>query len=223
MKLVLARSLALLSLALPAWGSSTSDALMRVGLGPDALAAAGVTSGEVAGLVEDVEDHLTANPSDLSDADGDYAEARAEVDRLERLVRSGQATAQEVSDLATEKSALSTAESDRQTAIDAIFDAGTASLSAGEKAALENIRDNAHWGTPIEFLVVDRTDLEWLDLREALADEEAAAEEGVAQDPTCASLLSTERSDSDVPAAKTAYDTNVSSVRSSWESTVSGS
>jgi hypothetical protein len=209
-------------LAPPALATDPADALMRAGLDPDALAAAGVASGDVAGIVEDVETWLAANPTALSSADSDYEDARAEVDRLRRLVRSGMAIAQDVTELAAAKSSLATAGNDRDTATDAIFAAATADLTGGETSTLATIRGNRAWGLSIEFHAKDRSESSWVSLRDALSNEKVALAEGTSVDSACATLLAAERADADVSAAKTAFDTNVSAVTSSWQSAVSG-
>jgi chromosome segregation ATPase len=173
--------------------------------------------------VEDVEDYLDTNPTELSSADAAYLSAQADVASLKKLVRSGQANLQDVTDLATAEAALATAESSRDAALDAIFDAGVAGLSGTQSTALSNIRANKSWGTPIEFMVKNRSDQGWLDLAEALTDERVSDLEETSADPACAALLQSERSDSDVSTAKTAFDTNLAAVQSSWTSAVSGS
>lgn len=214
----------LLIAAMPSIAAAdTADSLMRAGLGPDALAAAGISSGEVATLIADAETYIDANSTELSDADADYVSLRAEVDALRRKVRSGQASAEEISSLATKQSQLATAESDRESAIEAIFDAATDSLSAAEKTALANIQANRTWATPIEFLVINRTDQQWLDLSEALTNEAVANEEGTAVEAACANLLLTERAKTEVASAKTNFDANVSAVTTAWNTAVSGS
>jgi hypothetical protein len=132
------------------------------------------------------------------------------------------ATAQDVTDLGTAKSMLATAGSDRETALDAIFSAGTADLTGGEATVLATIRGNRAWSLPIEFHAMDRSETAWVALRDALANEALAQEEGTSVDSAAATLLAAERADADVSAAKTSWDTNVAAVTSSWQSAVSG-
>lgn len=203
--------------------ADTADSLMRAGLDPDSLAAAGVTSGEIATVVADAETYIDANSSELSGADSHYVTLRSEVDALRRKVRSGQASIEEIASLATKQDELATAASDRESAIEAIFDAATDSLSAGEKTALANIQANRSWATAIEFLVINRTDQQWLALTEALTNEAVATEEGTSVETACASLLLTERAKSEVSSAKTSFDANASAVASAWDTAVNGS
>lgn len=203
--------------------ADTGDSLMRAGLDPDALAAAGVTSGEIETIVADAESYIDENSTELSDADAEYVSLRSQVDALRRKVRSGQASSEEIASLATKQGELASAESGREAAIEAIFDAATESLSAAEKTALSNIQANRAWATAIEFLVINRTDQQWLDLTEALTNEAVANEEGTSVEPACASLLLTERAKSEVSSAKTSFDANASAVATAWNTAVNGS
>lgn len=203
-------------------GTSLEDALLRVGLDGEAMAAAGLTTAQVDLAVEGVDDYLVANPDELSDADADYASARAEADRLRRLVRAGTASAQDVTDLATAESELATAITDRDAALDALCQAGLDELPTAEADLLETICLNRSWGLPTEFLVKDRTEAQWVALREALADERISDEYGESPASASSTLLSTERADADVAAAKTDLDTNLTSIQSAWDSAVAG-
>ncbi len=223
MKLAVLAPLFLVAVSSPALADGLSDTLMRAGLGPDALAASGVAASEVAGVVTDVQDYIDGNSTALSDADSVYLAAQQSVESLKKLVRSGKATAQDVADLATAQSLLDAAGANREAALDDLFDAGVDGLTVAQNTALANVRANDHWGLPIEFLVKNRTDQGWLDLSEALTNERVSAEEGISASPACVTLLLSERSDSAVAAAKTAYDTNRSAVQTSWDSAVSGS
>lgn len=188
-----------------------------VGLGPVELASAGLSSTQTTAVVEDVLAEWNADPDALPDAQADYVSAKQEKQRLERLVRSGRATASEVTALHTAISDFAYAESARQVVLDALFDAGVADLSTDEVDCLETIRDNAGQTAPIEYRVVTRTESEWLDLDEALANESIAAEYGETPAAECVTHVATVRSDSDVSAAMTACDTNLSAVRTAWD------
>ena len=196
------------------------EALLRSGLDADALAAAGVTAdADATEVVDDVKAHLVTGLTDLRDADSDYATQRNLVDSLRRKVRSGLASQEEITQLATAKTDLATATSDRETALDAIFDAGTADLSQSSTDLLETIRGNRHWKLPLEFLTGDRTEQEWVDLRDALADERISANfEGEEVSAGSASLLSTCRAVQCVSTARSNLDTHCGHIQAAWDS-----
>ena len=223
MKLAIALAAATVLLSSQTHATDVGDVLLRAGLDAEALAAAGLASGSVASVVDEVDEHLAANPNDLTTADQDHATASTEVDRLRRLVRGGKATAQDVADLAAAKQDLADAADARDAALDAIFAAGTADLAASVADTLATIRANRSWGVPVEFLSKDRADADWIALRDALTNEKIAAAEGTAVDAACASLLLAERADPAVSAAKTAHDANFAAVEAAWTTAVGGS
>ena len=213
-------TLALLASALlvPAPDAATA---IRAGLGAEALSAAGVTAAEVAGVLGDLEESDAYVNGDLATADAAYSEARGRVDELRRLVKSGQGTEQDVVDLATAKSDLAEGEADQETALDALFTAGAATLSAGEKATLDQIRANAdRRGFPTELLVVSRTDQQWIDLRKALDHEKVCLKTGETVHETYATLLANARGAAAVSQAKANLDSTLAAVRTAWDAAV---
>ncbi len=90
-----------------------------------------------------------------------------------------------------------------------------------QRETLTAIRANAHWKLPTEFLVVERTEAEWVELRAALANERIAARNEEAPNEQRQALLGTARANPAVAAAKTALDANLATVKQSWN-TVTG-
>ena len=197
------------------------DALTRVKLTPEHLAASQVATGEVSGVVADVETHLAVTLLDLPSADQEYGLAKADCDRLRRKVRSGLATNEEITACQAAIQRLDTAESDLDVVLDAILEAGIADLSAAQKAALRTLRSNrSTWNMPLEFMTVDRTEPEWVRLREALANERICAESGEDPDADEQAHLASCRAEQDVAAAKVHMDTHLSAIQSAWDSAV---
>lgn len=201
--------------------TATAATLTRVSLDPQALAAAGLGTGEVSELVNDAYAYLTQNPTALSSADADYADARRDVDALRRKAKSGLASAQEVSDLATAKSDLASATSARDSALDGIFDAAVADLSQAKKDLLATIRKNRGWGFACCYLVADRSEGDWVKLRDALANEKISAKLGEAVDPACSSFLGSVKGETAVSAAIVAQGSGLSSVKGAWNTALS--
>lgn len=197
-------------------------ALIRAGLDADALAASGLTTQETTDVVEDFAVAMAAELDRLADADADYAEARVTTDALRRKVRSGLASEQEASDLQTAKFSLSTAESARQATLDDWFEAGTASLAGAKTATLATLRSNRDWKLPVEFLVVDRSEEEWVAVRKALANERICAKYEDPPDVGMQASLATWRAAPACAAAKVAFDLNGDSVRAAWDAAIEG-
>ena len=201
--------------------SSTVDVgLRRVGIRPESLAAAGVSSPSLGTLLEGADDWFVANPSALPNADAAYADARVTRDQLLRKVQSGLATDQEVIDLQQAEAAFDAAELDRTAALDQLFQAASAELSAAQVATLSQIRANARWKFPEHFLVEERDQATWVELRDALANERIAPRFEEEPDAGCQSFLSTMRARPAVSEAEANSDTYLATLQASWDASL---
>jgi hypothetical protein len=205
-----------LSLTPPADFPST---LIRSGLDPKALAAAGVSSGSISSVLAAAASQINSAPTALSSADDALAAARTQVDQLTTKIQSGHGTQDDITALATANSGLATATSQRQATLDAIFSAATANLTNAQQTALATIRANRSWDLPLEFLTVNREQSEWVAVRDALANERVAVSLPDSLNQTAQSNLATWRADPSVSAAKSSLDSNLSGVTTSWNST----
>jgi len=197
-------------------------ALIRAGLDPEALATAGLSSQDAANVVGSFSSAMASEPGRLEKADADYAAARVESDALRRKIRSGLASAEEIKEFQSAKSALSSAEGDRADTLDDWFSDAVVGLSEAKVDALTTLRENRHWKLPIEFLVIDRTEQEWVSVREALNNERISAKYGDPADATHQADLSTWRSDAACSAAKANSDANSASIKAAWTSATGG-
>ena len=200
--------------------SDLEVALLRADLGPEALTAAGALATDVTTLVTAAQQYMTLNPGVLDSADAAFADARVDVDQLTRLIRSGQGTAQDVQDLGTAQAAMSSAETQRDGVLDAVVTAGAALFTPGEQQTLATIKANSSWDLPIEFLVVNRTEPDWVLLRECLANERIAAAEGEAADPDCQTTLTQLRGDPAVITATNNLTMNLAAVTAAWHDAI---
>jgi hypothetical protein len=193
--------------------------LIRAGLDPKALAAAGVSSQTVSSVLAAAATQMSSAPADLSNADASYASARTEVDQLTAKIQSGQGSQDDIATLATAQTNLASATSQRQAALDAIFNAATANISNAQKTALSTIRTNrAAWDLPLEFLVVNREQSEWVAVRDALANERIAVSLPDSLNTNAQASLATWRADPAVSSAKSSSDANLASITTSWNS-----
>ena len=197
-----------------------ASAVIRVGLGPPALAAAGVAGGEVADIISDFAASDQAQTGALAAADAACRSARSAAGKLQRLIRSGKASAEEVSAYQIAKADLTQAEADRQAVLDALFAAAIQDLAAGKQAILTQIRANQARNLPIEFLVESRTDQQWLDLKKALQHEKVCLQLELDLDPEIEAALATWRGKTAVSTAKANLDGNGASVTAAWDSAV---
>jgi hypothetical protein len=204
----------------PILTDDVDTALIRAGLDPQALAAVGVSANAVSGIVASFRDAMELEPVRLSTADTQYSAARVESDRLRRLIESGKGSAQDVTSYQTQVQALTTATSARASALAAFKTAATQNLSANQIAMLGRIKANRVRELPVEFLVIDRSDAEWVSLRDALANERVAAKHGEEPDAAQQAALATWRSNASVSAAKVSLDTNGATVKAAWTAAV---
>ena len=198
-------------------GNDVGSAMQRVGLVADCLAAAGVTSGDVSTIVDDVTTYMNANHGSLLSADSDVSDARGRVGRFTRLIQSGTRDRDTVDALATARSDLATAEGDQQRLLDGLFDAATASLEQSEVDTLIVLRGQTGWTMPIQYLCLARTDADLLQLRNAIAHTRIAADRGEDVDPSVEAFLTSRDGQSEVVAASTAVTTHLASVRSTLD------
>ncbi|HKW11969.1 MAG TPA: hypothetical protein VJO33_16405 [Gemmatimonadaceae bacterium] len=197
-------------------------ALLRAGLSAETLTASGVSSQQVSTIVSNARAELVAHPTRITEDDATYATARASADALQRKIESGLATQQEIASFATATAALESAQNERQAALDAVFSAATISLNQSQITLLQTMQANHAWKLPTEFLTVERTETEWISLRDALSNERIAAKYGNEANGACQSLLATARANPTVAAAKANAVANLAMVSTTWNSASAG-
>ncbi len=197
--------------------AEVGTALLRVGLDPQALAAAGVTPGAASGVVADAAEHLTSDAAALALADSAFAQARGECDTLRRIIQSGRATPQQLAAYQAAKLQRQQAQAQREELLQQLFDDATAGITNAQRGALATIRGNRDWGLPVEFLVVDRAEAQWIELRDCLANESIAQEYGEDPDPQAQAFLAEARSNPFVALAGANLQTSLDLVSSAWE------
>ena len=205
----------------PVASSASAVMLLRADLDAEALAAAGVGTPATTESCNDAEAYVAASPTALSSADSDFAEHKVQRDKLQRKIRSGLGSTQDVTDYQTHLSAFNTAKSDREAALDGIFDAGIADLTAAQKTTLQTIRANRVWDLPAQYLVVNRTQAEWVELRDALDARRIQNDAGEPLEQEVIDLLADVEGVLAVSAAKVNLDTNHAAVQTAWNTAVS--
>jgi hypothetical protein len=142
-------------------------ALNTAGLDATALAAAGVSPASVAGVIESVRGHLAEHS--FTAAAQTRASYTAELHRLIDLVQRRTATESDLQSLASARAAAAAAESSYQAAVADIFAAGTAELTATQRNALGRLRANRERAVPVKYLAAERTESDWVSLRDAVS------------------------------------------------------
>lgn len=194
--------------------------MYRACLDAEALATAGIAS-------EDVDDVVGAANSKwqevgvaLSTADEEYRSSKVQHDRLARIVRSGQATPEEVGQCQTAKQSCESAQANRSALVDQIFASGVSSLDPADRDKLEALRTNYEWFLPRPYMVVLRTESEWVELREALDTRKIHFKYGAAFPQETQTYLAGIESDPTVSAALVDLDTYLAAVQTAWNQAV---
>ncbi|MEX2217665.1 MAG: hypothetical protein WD749_02805 [Phycisphaerales bacterium] len=176
-------------------------ALTRVGLAAEQLAAAGCTTQEVTALVGDARDHLGTNIQALRDAEQAWASAKAEVDRLTKLVRGGKHD--QLNALTAARTAFTAADEERQGLLDNFYNASAGDLQEGKLTVLQTLKDHRMWDMPKQYLAAGRTEPEWVQLRDALANHRIAEARNEEPDPGAHTFLLSVQAEPAVSAAAT--------------------
>jgi len=205
----------------PPTGVELAAALARVGVNPLTLAAAGVTEESAALLIADMHEHLSEHDGSPASEDAALGAARSQRDRLRALARAGTASGADIEAIAGAESSLSAAESALDARLDAMWGFVAARLTSEQVTLIARLRDvpEVFRGSviPVEFGAAERTDEEWMALREALAAERLAAVDGVALDSAPAALLASARAESAVSVANSNIAIRLGGLQTAWD------
>ena len=196
------------------------DALYRSGLNPEALAAAGVTTAQVEAMCNALRADLVEVQPILSAADAGVAEGRTNVGRLKRLIRSGKATADEVSQLEQAKASCEAALAEQGNCMNHFHAAACAVLTEAQRETLSRIRRNSKWKVPTPYMVLDRTPEQWMQLEEYLDVERIETRWGHEVPAEVVSVLAEARADAAFAAASAAHETNLAAVETAADSSI---
>jgi len=192
-------------------------ALMRVGVSGEALAAAGCSDADAANVGADARVFLdAARWASLQSADQEVRDAQADVDRLARLVRGGQADQEDLGAHSAAQATLASAQSTRDAMLDGLFDAAVADLEPAELTLLESMHANAARPVPLQYRVADRTDRQWTALRDALANLKTSDMCGQEPDSGCEQLVGSTDAEPAVAAAVHHLGENLAQVSTAY-------
>ncbi|MGH7133397.1 MAG: hypothetical protein ACREJO_15815 [Phycisphaerales bacterium] len=183
--------------------------LRRVGLTPEVFAAAGVSQEQLDGV-------LTAMPTiaPVNDRMELLSQATINLNQAnERAVRPPVELAPGENPPPTPAQARAVLDA----ILDQAFSDAAGSLPAERIAQLAAIRVNARKvNVPVYFFVVDRTDAQWLQLRNAVAAKSIADRRGTTLDAASAGIVSQAESEPAVATAKTALSAHAAAFNELW-------
>src|SRR5688572_1643772 len=189
--------------------------LMRIGAPAEALASAGILATQVPGMVAAVQ--TLYSEAQLASLDQAFFEAKSARDRLVRKVRSGRASPAEIASVAQAEATFANADTARRNHLDSLLNAALATVSAEQAAIVRRIKANRSWEIPVEFLVKDRTEPNWVELRSALATERIAAQDEEETYPlSTQTYLAQVRAETEIALARVNKDANLVAVQTAW-------
>lgn len=209
----------------PASSAEISALLYRLGLAPDRLAASGVTAAQTTTLVGNLRSHLSDHIDALRSADADYTSSRSLVDALERLVRAGTSTSDQRTALTTAQTQLASNATTRQGVLNSAYTAATDGLAAGVLQSLARAYTNTGWELPVQasplpYAFADRSEQDWVTLRDALSAQRIATKYGQTPDQNALDFISAASGASAVSTAAANLQANFAQVSAAWATAV---
>lgn len=209
--------IAITSLLPTTHSGSISATLLRAGLTPQALTAAGANNGDITSVATAVRAVLDEQQGTLDTADAALLAAQGTIERLERLVQSGQASSEDHTALTAARSSKATAVTNRDAVLNAVFTAAAGTLTSEKSTALTQIRANGGVSAPMQYRLASRSDADWLAIRNAAANTRIAAQQGCAADGACVSLMATVNAEPATVAAATRLAESLATNITAWK------
>lgn len=198
--------------------------LTRVGLGPDALAAAGVRGPAVTALVDNTRTLLSEQGrlAALNAADEALRLQNEEVNRLRRLVQSGRGDSNSRDELGNARVAQAGAKQARDAQIQAVFQAATAQLISGQIATLRTLQAREDLAIPLPMRMTDHAPADWPGIRDAFNHTEQFDVSDPDYNAAAGRLITGVRAESSVSVADTNLDLYRVEVQTAFELAIQG-
>ncbi len=194
-------------------------ALGELGLTPKTLCAAGFNAQQTAAFTSAAATYARANIATYRAAMDDAGSARGNVARLTHLIQGGAGSAEDLTALAAAQSALTTALAQKQAFLDAAFSDGASAVNGGGGTVitlLNTVRANSRaWDLPASYLGDNRSEHDWVALRDALANDRISTKLNIDPNPTCHQLLLTAQATTNAANAFTNLQ-NLPDITAAW-------
>jgi|GEM_PF-4725422 len=202
-------------------GNRLAQDLLEAGLSPKHMCASGATVAQASAAWTAAAAEASAVSASMDTARSSIETATKGIQRLERLVRSGQAEAADVTELATLRTQLATQTALRDGLIADIRAEALARLDAGCSAKLDELHE-PDLGLDAIYRVVSRSQADAVALREAIADAYVSTKRG--REPADAStrLIGDAETDPAVAAAKTYMASRMAPIQAEWDVLLAG-
>ena len=185
-----------------------------LGLSPDALAAAGLNAEMAAQIKENLQAHLTGNGAGLAAAIDAWGAAHRDADLAHRAVQSSKGT---VENMTAKQAALASALSAKNSALNAATAAALDQFDANIVTTLARIKANRPYNVPVQYLLVDRTDEQWRQLRDALSHRKTREHLGREMDADAVTIIANADAQPATVAAAAAVSENLTGIQQAME------
>jgi|GEM_PF-3440947 len=192
--------------------------IVRAGLDPRSLAAAGFTAQDATLIVGHSVEFLAENTLQMREVESQLADARKSLPRLENAATAGEPAPGAADALAQGRALISSLEAQVRDFEAAVFAAGTSGLDQGKITRLTSLKSSRSSGLPLEFRIQSRSDEETVALRDALAAREIAARSGRQESASATHIISS-ASTPDSNEARSRLG-NSAAVTSAWNAAV---
>ena len=163
--------------------------LHTVSLDPESLAAAGVSDQGVAAVVAAGASYISGSETDMADVRSRINAARNDLANKESLVRRGHTGSEYLAALAAAREEHAEASAHLDQLLNGLFTTAITPLPSGQRALLTSIRANSSVGLPKAWLVVSRSQSNWIAIRDALACQEIAQRNNEEADANAGTIL----------------------------------
>ncbi len=177
----------------------------------------------VAAIISAAASAASQQAATIAAADESVRTSRQTVDRLTRVVQSGAATEQQISQLASARSTFASAHASRSSALDAVFAAASAVMNQSQRRIATNIRANHAWGLAVHHRAAENmTEVQWVALRDAIGYQDGCSRLGEEVPSAATAAIAESESVTDVAAAKSSHASNAGTVATAWNQAVAG-
>ena len=197
--------------ARPLTGPEVFALMLRSGLQAESLAALGATPADAQTVAQQFAVYLNSSPDAVQQMRDGLLAARSERSAAIRAARDtvGRvASAREAPAPAVAASAASNLES----AFDEARAFATSNFTAAQRQNLRDLRDLAHWEVPAYTKLTQRTEAQWVALRDAYTARAAAQTRGARVHPAVLALIDQAESDPAARAAKSNIQANAAAI-----------
>lgn len=196
--------------------------LARTGVDAEMLAAAGLTAAQTNAMLEDAEADLFDRRVPLMSLRAEHAEAARSAEELKRSIQAGTAGDEAPAQYRALVTSRDQLQADFESQQRSLLVSAFVDLTSEQRAALETLRANRERSAPMEYRVVERSEEDWIALRDALANLRIASGRGRSPDSACQTLVNLCDAEAEVAAARSALQLRHAEVIDAMEAYVAG-